>query len=84
LERYHKNGDQFINHIVRITGDETCLSFLNVETEEQSKQWTHTHSPKKQRKFKQMLSARKLMATVFWERKGVVMVEFLQQGTTVT
>jgi hypothetical protein len=33
-------------------------------------------------KFTQV-SARKLMATVFWDRKGVLMVEFMQQGTTV-
>jgi hypothetical protein len=24
------------------------------------------------------------MVTVFWKRKGVLMVEFMQQGTTVT
>jgi histone-lysine N-methyltransferase SETMAR len=24
------------------------------------------------------------MATVFWDRKGVLMVEFMQQGTTIT
>jgi histone-lysine N-methyltransferase SETMAR len=29
------------------------------------------------------MSARKPMATVFWDRKGVLMVEFMQQGTTV-
>jgi hypothetical protein len=28
-----------------------------VETKELSKQWMHTHSPNKQKKFKQMLSA---------------------------
>jgi hypothetical protein len=28
-------------------------------------------------------SARKLMATVFWDRKGVLMVEMMQQGTTI-
>jgi hypothetical protein len=38
---------------------------------------------KKPRKFKQM-SVRKLKATVFWDRKGVLMVEFMQQGTTGT
>jgi hypothetical protein len=43
----------------------------------------HTHSKNKVKKFKQM-SARKLMATVFWDRKGVLMVEFMQQGTTIT
>jgi histone-lysine N-methyltransferase SETMAR len=30
------------------------------------------------------MSARKLMETVFWDRKGVLMVEFMQQGTTRT
>jgi hypothetical protein len=33
----------------------------------------HTHSPDKPKKFKQM-SAKKLMAAVFWDRKGVLMV----------
>jgi hypothetical protein len=42
----------------------------------------HTHLPNKQKKFKQM-STRKLMAAVFWDRKGVLIVEFMQQGTTV-
>jgi acyl-CoA thioesterase len=57
---------------------------VNVETKEQSKQWIYTHSPNKPKKFKQILSARKLMATVFWDRKGVLMVKFMQQGTTIT
>jgi hypothetical protein len=43
----------------------------------------HTHSPNKVKNFKQT-SARKLMATVFWGSKGVLMVEFMQQGTTIT
>jgi hypothetical protein len=43
----------------------------------------HTHSPNKLKKFKHTLSARRLMAAVFWGRKGVLMVEFMHQGTTV-
>jgi hypothetical protein len=53
LERYHKYGKEFHNHIIRVTGDETWVSFMNVETKEQSKQWMHTHSPNKPKKFKQ-------------------------------
>jgi hypothetical protein len=41
LERYHQDGNKFLNRI--ITGDETWVSFVNVETKEQSKQWMHTH-----------------------------------------
>jgi hypothetical protein len=50
--RYLKDGDEFINHIIRVTADETWVSFVNVETKEQSKQWMHTHSPSKPKKFK--------------------------------
>jgi hypothetical protein len=50
LRRYHKDGDEFLNHIVRITGDKTKISFVNVETKEQSKQRMHTHSPNKPKK----------------------------------
>jgi hypothetical protein len=76
-----ENGHEFLYHIV--TGEETLVSFVNVQTKEQSKQWMYTYSPNKPRKFKQM-SARRLMATVFFYRKGVLMVEFMQQGTTIT
>jgi hypothetical protein len=81
LRRYHKDGDEFLNHVV--LGDETWVSFVNVETMEQPKQCIHTHSPNRPKKVKQMLSARKLMATVFWDRKGVLMVEFVRHGTTI-
>jgi hypothetical protein len=46
LERHHKDGDEFLSHIVRITGDETCVSFVNAETKEQSNKWMHTHFTK--------------------------------------
>jgi hypothetical protein len=34
LERYHKDDDEFLNHIARVKGDETWVSFVNVETKE--------------------------------------------------
>jgi hypothetical protein len=57
---------------------------VNAETKEQSKQWMHTNLPNRPKNFKQTLSARKLIATVFWDSKGVLMVEVMQQGTTIT
>jgi type VI protein secretion system component VasA len=62
-ERYHKDGEEFLHHIVRVTGDETWVSFVNVETKEQSKQWMHTM-------LKQTVSSRKLMETLRQERKA--------------
>jgi hypothetical protein len=50
LELYHKDGDEFLNHIIRVTGDETWVSIVNAETKEQSKQWMYTHLQKKNEK----------------------------------
>jgi hypothetical protein len=49
LERFRKNGDEFLNHIIQVTSDETWVSFMNVETKKQSKK-------NKPKKFKQTLS----------------------------
>jgi hypothetical protein len=42
----------------------------------------YIYSPKKPKKFKETMSAGKLMATVLNGRKGII-VELLQQGTTM-
>jgi hypothetical protein len=63
LEQYQKDGNVFFNHMTQVTCEETWISFVNAETKEQSKQWMHTHSPNKSKKFKEM-SASKVMATV--------------------
>ena len=44
--------------------------------------WRHTSSPTKM-KFKQTTSTRKITCTVFWYRKGVLLVDFLPQGSTI-
>jgi hypothetical protein len=43
LERCHKDGDEFLNYVVQVKGDETCFLFVNDKTEEQPKQWIHIH-----------------------------------------
>jgi len=54
LRRFCEEAHEFLHRIV--TGDKTCVQFVNAETKEQSKQWMHTHSPNKPKKFKQTLS----------------------------
>ena len=44
--------------------------------------WRHSLSPKA-KKFKQASSVRKIMATVFWERKGILLIDLLERGFTV-
>jgi acyl-CoA thioesterase len=45
---------------------------------------THIHQTSRESLNKRCLPSRKLMATVFWDRKGVLMAEFMQQGTKIT
>ena len=79
LECY-EDSDEFLTHIV--TGDETWVSHVNPESKQQSMQWHHTSSPTK-KKFKQTLSARKIMCTVFWNRYGVLLLDYRPNGQTI-
>lgn len=80
LELYAEEGAVFLDSIV--TGDETWVYHFTPESKQQSMEWRHSFSPKK-RKFKVKQSARKIMATVFWDRKGVLLIEFMPTGTTI-
>ncbi|GFX69177.1 HTH_48 domain-containing protein [Trichonephila clavipes] len=66
LERCSNEGDDFLSHIV--SGDETGVAYVTPETKQQSMEWRHSLSPRKV-KFKQTISAQKIMCTVFWDRK---------------
>lgn len=80
LRRYEEEGEAFLDGFV--TGDETWAHHYTPETKQQSKQWRHSTSPKP-KKFKATLSAGKVMATVFWDRHGVLLVDFMPRGTTI-
>jgi hypothetical protein len=56
LERYNKDNDEFLSYIVQVTGDETWVPVVSVETNEQSQQCKQTLSPNKPKKFKHILS----------------------------
>ncbi|KAL4119599.1 hypothetical protein QTP88_012398 [Uroleucon formosanum] len=82
LNRYRQDGDDLFFHIV--TGDETWISYINPKSKQQSMKWRHSTSPKP-KKFKQTpYMSRKMMATVFWDEKGVLLVDFMERGTTIT
>ena len=67
-------GDGMLSHTV--TGDETWAPHITPESKQQSLHWKHTGSPKR-KKFKQTFSTRKITCIVFWDRQGVLWVEFL-------
>ena len=80
LNRYREADAHFLENI--ITGDETWVCHVTPETKADSMTWKHPSSPVA-KKFKVQQSAKKLMATVFWDTKGVLLVDFTPQGQTV-
>ncbi|XP_035231708.1 histone-lysine N-methyltransferase SETMAR-like [Stegodyphus dumicola] len=81
LDRYNTDGEEVLKSIV--TGDETWVQYDTPETKRQSQLWMHTNSPKRPTKFKRTINNRKVMATVFWDQNGVLLVEFMQPGKTI-
>ena len=57
--------------------------FTEPENKAQSRQWVGPGSPRP-KKFKTQPSADKVMATVFWDAKGVIMLDFLPKRSTIT
>ena len=66
-----------------VTGDETWCYFYDPETKIQSMQWKHPSSPSPV-KAKRERSAGKVMATVFWDCEGVVLLEFMPNKSSIT
>ena len=62
---------------------ETWVHYYEPENKGQSHQWvgSGSQSPKK---FKTQPSAKKVMATVFWGAKGVIMLYILPKRSTIT
>ena len=69
--------------LLKIEADETWVYHYDPETKQQSKQWL-PHGSSGPIKFKSKRSVKKVMATVFWDSKGVVLVDFLEGKKTVT
>ena len=62
--------------------DEAWIHHNTPETKQQSKQWV-LPGESAQKKAKVGLSANKVMATVFWDARGVIRIDYLQKGRTI-
>ncbi|UYV65471.1 hypothetical protein LAZ67_3004457 [Cordylochernes scorpioides] len=80
LDCHETDGEELLDSIV--TGDETWVHYTTPETKEQSKQWKHTSSPKPL-KFKKNTFCRETYGSVFWDRKGLLLCDFMRRGTTM-
>ena len=66
-----------------MTVDETWVHYYEPENKAQSRQSVGPGSPRP-KKFKTQPSAGKVMATVFWDAQGVIMLDFLAKKSTIT
>ena len=66
-----------------VTMDKTWVHHFQPETKQQSKQWKHHGSPAP-KKAKSVISAGKVMVSVFRDSEGVLLIDYLSKGQTVT
>ena len=76
----YKADKGFLNCIN--TGDESCFHYYEPETNSQSKQWKRRDEPAPIR-VKAAPSAGKRMATVIWDREGILLLDWLPEKTTI-
>lgn len=81
LALFRRNPTEFYRRF--ITVDETWVHHYTPESKEQSKQWVGAGEPTP-KKAKTILSANKVMATVFWDAKGIIYIDYLEKGKTIT
>lgn len=81
LEKYQADPDNFLRRFV--TMDESWIHHFDPETKQQSMTWKRPSSPTP-KKFKVTSSAGKVVASVFWDAEGIIKIEYLEKGATIT
>ncbi len=80
LEQYSNEGEDMLNRIV--TSDETWIHHFTPEMKKMSMILKRLDEPAP-KKFETTLSAGKVMCTVFWDSRGVILQEYLSRGETI-
>ena len=81
LDRHDENPEEFCYRLV--TGDETWLHHWDPESKMESMQWKHKNSPTLT-KFRTQRTAGKVMATIFWDVEGVLLIDYKPSDTSIT
>ncbi len=81
LSMIKRNRSEFFRRLIIV--DETWIHHYTPETAQQSKQWVSKGQSAPKRP-KSQQSAGKVMATVFWDARGIIHVDHLEHGRTIT
>ena len=81
LGMFQRNLKGFLRRYVTV--NESWINYRTPETKSQSNMWTGSgeSAPKKA---KTVPSAGKVMVTIFWESHGIILMDYLQKGKTIT
>lgn len=80
LEMYKRNPTEFVSRLV--TMDETWIHHYTPESKQQASQWTEEGESRPKRS-KTQQSAGKVLASVFWDADGIILVDYLEHGRTI-
>ena len=81
LKRFRSKEDDFLSRLVTV--DENWVHYYELENKAQSRQSVGPGSPRP-KKVKTQPTAGKVMATVFWDAQGLIMLDFLAKKSTIT
>lgn len=80
LEVFHHNTHEFFRRYV--TMYETWVHHYEPETKQESMQWVKEGESRAKRS-RSATSAGKVLASVFWDSKGIIFIDYLQHGKTI-
>jgi len=80
LEFFSLDPNDFLSRLV--TMDETWLYHYDSETKQQSVEWRHSGLPRP-KKFRVQKFAGKVLASIFWDQDGILLIDYLPNGQTI-
>jgi len=80
LEFFRRDPNDFLSLLV--TTDEPWLYHYDPKTKQQSMEWRHSGSPRP-KKFRVQKSAGKVLASIFWDQDGILLIDYLPKGQTI-
>jgi len=80
FEFFRRDPNDFLSWLV--TMDEAWLYHYDPETKQQSMEWRHSGSPRP-KKFWVQKSSGKVLASIFWDQDGILLIDYLPKGQTI-
>lgn len=81
LALFQRNPTEFLRRFVTI--DETWIHYYTPESNRQTAQWLQAGESRPKRP-KTQRSAGKVMASIFWDAHGIIFIDYLEKGKTIT